>query len=281
MTLTSKLLVIVLCILILLSLAITSPSLLTRTITVTSTITSIKEQYVTSYITKTKTITSTIIKTTTITKTITETKIPFNVKYFRPFTSKLVLSFMSNSLEIGKLMGWFNITRYDDKPVRAILWLSLPTTKYIKNVSLLIELSLIPYDGAYPPPPMLKVITLSNGSQVVIMDKVYDMSKYMIPGFFIGYSIQAIRLTLKNNQTILYFHFYKGSCKVRKNMTITQIREIMGGIHPLWEKKYKYPPTIVYKELRELSGVYMKTTVRINVNNGTYKVKTSELITRP
>ena len=64
-------------------------------------------------------------------------------------------------------------------------------------------------------------------------------------------------------------------------MSIAQICKIMGGIHPLWEKKYKYPPTIVYKELRELSGVYMKTTVRINVNNGTYKVKTSELITRP
>jgi len=224
-------------------------------------------------------------ETITITETVTITRTHFKVKYFKPFTSKLTLTLTGNSSKLGELIVWFNITRHSRDEVNATLTLTFYGVEYVKSVGLHIELSLIPFDGAYPlcpmPVPYVKTVFLSCGDHVTLFNRVYNMSKYVIPGFYIAYSIQSIQLTLKNDRTILYTHFYNGTCDVYEGTTLSQLRGFSGGIHPLWEGEYKYPPTMVYMELLQLSGVHMNTKVELNLDKGTYSSTLEKTITYP
>ena len=139
------------------------------------------------------------------------------------------------------------------------------------------KLSTIP---PLPPPPLI-TINITSGGETTILDRVYNMSRCVIPGFFIGYSIQAVQLTLRNNKTILYSQFIKGKGVIEKDKTVNQIHGVRRGIHPLWERDYKYPPTLVYKELLELSGLTVKTMINLRVNSGSYTVETTKVTSYP
>lgn len=145
--------------------------------------------------------------------------------------------------------------------------------------------SLLLLDEAYPPfpipaPPILTVF-LNNGEHITLFSRTYNMSKYIIPGFYIGYSIQSIQLTFKNNKTVVCTRFYNGTYDIYEETTLSQIRKFTGGIHPLWESKYKYPPSAVRIELLQLSGVYVNVKVKLVLNKNKYTIGLEKIITYP
>jgi len=223
--------------------------------------------------------------TITITETVTITKVPFKVKYFRPFSSKLTLEIIDNYSKLGELVSWFNITRCSRDEVNTTLTFTFYGANNVKNIGLHVQFSLIPFDGAYPPfpiaaPPILTVF-LSNGERITLFSETYNMSKYIIPGFYISYSIQSIQLTFENNRTVVCTHFFNGTYDLYEEVTLSHIHMFTGGIHPLWESKYKYPPSTVSMEFLQLSGVHVNVKVTLDLSTVKYTVSSETMIIRP
>lgn len=223
--------------------------------------------------------------TITITETVTITKVPFKVKYFRPFSSKLTLEIIDNYSKLGELVSWFNITRCSRDEVNTTLTFTFYGANNVKNIGLHVQFSLIPFDGAYPPfliaaPPILTFF-LSNGERITLFSETYNMSKYIIPGFYISYSIQSIQLTFENNRTVVCTHFFNGTYDLYEEVTLSHIHMFTGGIHPLWESKYKYPPSTVSMEFLQLSGVHVNVKVTLDLSTVKYTVSSETMIIRP
>jgi len=254
-----------------------------KTITITHTYT----QYVTTPLTRTKTIEKkyiiTITKTRITPTTMTIIKTPFNIKFFKYFSSKLLLIIKNGSLEIGRVEGWLNITPYTHDVVKVFLKFKLPKTGIISRIGLLVETTFISFDGAYPPPPIPvfppEPIYIEKGGEIVVLNRTYNMGKYVIPGFFIAYSIQAVQLTLHNNETILLWPFVKGEFKVIENATLDDVPGLYGGIHPLWEDRHT--GTMEFMELRLLNGVTVDTLIQLDLKNGKYQVQIKRSISYP
>ena len=184
---------------------------------------------------------------------------------------------------LGNLTSTFSITQVNQDTVNVVLmayFISNETS--LRSIQLKASLMVGVYDytvlpSMSIPAPPISDYQLENGEFIVLVDRTFDLSKYETPGVAIAYSIRAIELGFFNGSTVLLDNFTQGKCSVTLQVTLSMVESFRGGIAPLWEGEYEYPPSLVIYSLDELKGKFLLRRVTVNIDQSAY---TAEILDR-